>query len=91
LYLGCEKMGFSKTIAQAIVELNRTAQQFRSSIVIKTENITVDAKSILGLSNSILVSNSFLLEIHGPDEEEAKKEMAAIFCKYQLPVKILNK
>lgn len=82
-------MEISKTFAQAIVELNRTAQQFKSSIVIITKNGTVDAKSILGLSNSILMSNSFQLEILGPDQEIAKKEMGAVFRKYGLSVKIL--
>lgn len=62
-------MDISNTFAQLVVEINKTAQQFQSSIVIKTDDKSIDAKSILGLTYSILSSETFVLEIHGPDEE----------------------
>jgi phosphocarrier protein HPr len=83
-----KEMDVSKTFAEAVVEINRTAQQFQSSIVIKTKNRTVDAKSILGLSHSILMAKLFKLEIYGPDEIEAKKEMVSVFKKFELPVEV---
>jgi phosphocarrier protein HPr len=81
-------MDVSKTFAEAVAEINRTAQQFQSSIVIKTKYRTVDAKSILGLSHSILMAKSFKLEIYGSDEIEAKREMVSVFKKFALPVEI---
>ncbi|WNS79212.1 HPr family phosphocarrier protein [Domibacillus sp. DTU_2020_1001157_1_SI_ALB_TIR_016] len=67
-----------------MVEINKTAQQFQSSIVIKTDHKSIDAKSILGLTYSILSSETFVLEIHGPDEEQAKKEMIQVFHRYNV-------
>ncbi|WNS79220.1 HPr family phosphocarrier protein [Domibacillus sp. DTU_2020_1001157_1_SI_ALB_TIR_016] len=78
----------SLTLAHAVVEINEIASKFKSSIVIKTDEKMIDAKSMLGLSYSILHSKEFHLEIHGPDEEEAKKEMMIIFWKYNLPIGI---
>ncbi len=83
-----EKMDISHTFARLVVELNKTAQPFQSSIVLKTNNRSIDVKSILGLTSIVLQSNKFELEIYGPDEEKAKKEMAAVFHKFHLPVKV---
>ncbi|OXS78696.1 HPr family phosphocarrier protein [Domibacillus enclensis] len=76
------------TLAQAVVEINHTASTFKSSIVIKTDEKLIDAKSMLGLSYSVLHSKAFHLEIHGPDEETAKTAMTNVFWKYGLPVKV---
>ncbi|OXS78794.1 PTS sugar transporter [Domibacillus enclensis] len=78
----------SNTFAQLVVDINRTAQQFASSIVIKTDQRSIDAKSILGLTYSVLSSKTFELEIHGEDEEEAKKEMVKVFHHYNVSVKV---
>ncbi|WP_050183827.1 HPr family phosphocarrier protein [Domibacillus robiginosus] len=76
------------TLAQAVVEINETASKFKSSIVMKTDGKLIDAKSMLGLSYTILHSKTFYLEIHGKDEEEAKTEMTKVFWKYNLPVEV---
>lgn len=81
-------MELSNAFAQLVVDINRTAQQFQSSIVIKTDKKCLDAKSILGLTYSVLSSKSFVLEIHGPDAEEAKKEMVQVFHHHNLAVEI---
>ncbi|SIQ72366.1 HPr family phosphocarrier protein [Domibacillus enclensis] len=81
-------MEISNTFAQLVVDINRTAQQFASSIVIKTDQRSIDAKSILGLTYSVLSSKTFELEIHGEDEEEAKKEMVKVFHHYNVSVKV---
>lgn len=66
-----------------------TANKFISSIVLHVENKTVDVKSFLGLTVS-LMSNStqYKLEIHGDDEEEAKKEMKNAFEEHGINVEI---
>lgn len=81
-------MDLSNAFAQLIVDINRTAQQFQSSIVIKTDNKCLDAKSILGLTYSILRSKSFVLEIHGPDAEKAKQQMVQVFHHHNLAVEV---
>ena len=81
-------MEISNTFAQLVVEINKTAQQFQSSIVIKTDNRSIDAKSILGLTYSILSSKTFELEIHGTDEEMAKKEMTKVFHNHNVSVNV---
>ena len=78
----------NRTIAQAVVDINQVASQFESSIVIITDHKVIDAKSMLGLSFSILNSKSFKLEIHGKDEEDAKSAMQEVFVKNKLPVEI---
>ncbi|MFD2215533.1 HPr family phosphocarrier protein [Metabacillus endolithicus] len=78
----------NRTIAQAVVEINQVASKFESSIVIITDDKVVDAKSMLGLSFSILTSKSFKLEIHGKDEEDAKNALKEVFVKNKLSVEI---
>lgn len=79
-------MEISNTFAEFVVTINKTAQEFQSSIVIKTDRKSFDAKSILGLTYSILGSKTFELEIHGPDEDEAKKAMTYVFHQHNVPV-----
>ncbi|WP_046176449.1 HPr family phosphocarrier protein [Domibacillus indicus] len=81
-------MELGPTFAHFVVELNKTAQQFQSSIVLKTDHRSIDVKSILGLTHSILTSKAFKLEIHGPDEEQAKREMAQVFHDFHMSVEV---
>ena len=71
---------------KAIVEINQAANQFKSSIVIKVGTRFIDVKSILGLSITLFSNQVYQLEIHGPDEEEAKAVMKQIFEKHGLPL-----
>ncbi|MCR8634302.1 MULTISPECIES: HPr family phosphocarrier protein [Paenibacillus] len=73
---------------KAIVEINQKASQFRSSIVICLDNKIIDAKSILGLSITLLNDQHYRLEIHGLDEAEAKAEMTEVFKKHHLSVTV---
>ncbi|MFP3121888.1 HPr family phosphocarrier protein [Ectobacillus funiculus] len=82
-------MDLNKRFAQMVVEINETANKFKSSIVIRTDNKCIDAKSILGLSYTVLSSQAFKLEIHGLDQEDAKVAMAHVFWKNSLPVEII--
>jgi phosphocarrier protein HPr len=82
-------MPLDKTLAKIVVEINETASKFESSIVIRTDHKNIDAKSILGLTYSVLSSRTFKLEIHGPDEEQAKAAMAGVFWKNNLPVEVI--
>lgn len=74
---------------KTIVDINKTANQFKSSIVINVNNKHIDAKSILGLSMILLGSDKFALEIHGPDEEDAKSAMVEVFKKHSLDVVVM--
>lgn len=74
---------------KAIVEINQTANKFQSSIVLRTNDKNLDVKSILGLSFTLLSAQTYTLEIHGPDEKEAKSAMAEVFKKHSLIVEIL--
>lgn len=82
-------MNLDKTLAKAVVEINQTANKFRSSIVIRTDDKNIDAKSMLGLTYTVLSSKTFKLEIHGPDEAEAKMAMSRVFMKNGLPVETI--
>lgn len=68
----------------AVVEINQTASRFQSSIVMRVDNKSIDVKSMLGLSISLLYNQSYTLEIYGPDEEDAKKAMAEVLQKHGL-------
>jgi phosphocarrier protein len=74
----------------SIVELAQTASKFRSSIVLQADNKYIDVKSILGLFTTLVGGRSYELHVHGPDAEEAKKEMLAVFAKYNLDVKVVE-
>ncbi len=84
-------MRSKKTLIHAAVDINQIANQFKSSIVLVMDNKVVDAKSMLGLSNSVLTSDFFRLEIYGEDAEEAKKAMRDVFLSNGLPVEMSNK
>ncbi|KQX46533.1 MULTISPECIES: HPr family phosphocarrier protein [unclassified Paenibacillus] len=71
---------------RAIVEINQVANQFKSSIVIKVGKRFIDVKSILGLSITLFSNEVYHLEIHGPDEVEAKHAMEELFIKHGLPL-----
>ncbi|MEH7084927.1 HPr family phosphocarrier protein [Neobacillus drentensis] len=73
----------------AIVEINQTANNFQSSIVLRVNNRSLDVKSIIGLSVTLITSNEYHLEIHGTDEEEAKKQMVNVFQKHGLKVELI--
>lgn len=74
----------------AVVELAQTASKFRSSIVLQADNKYIDVKSILGLFTTLIGGRSYELHVHGPDAEEAKKEMLKVFAKYNLDVKVVD-
>ena len=82
-------MGLNKSLAKVVVDINETANKFEASIVIKTDDKTIDAKSILGLTYTVISSKTFQLEIHGKDEEEAKNAMSHVFWKNNLPVEVV--
>lgn len=72
----------------AIVEISQTANRFSSSIVLKYENKYIDVKSILGLFTTLVDASEYELHVHGPDEDDAKKQMIAVFAKHNLNVKL---
>ncbi|MDQ6418874.1 HPr family phosphocarrier protein [Paenibacillus sp. LHD-117] len=77
-----------KSSIRSIVDINQTAGAFQSSIVLRTGDRFIDAKSILGLSMTLYRDQTYRLDIHGPDEEEAKAAMLDVFLKYGLLVEI---
>jgi phosphocarrier protein HPr len=75
---------------QAIVDINQTAARFKSSIVLRINHTKfVDVKSILGLSITLYRSHDYKLEIHGPDETEARAAMLEVFKKHHLLVQLI--
>lgn len=78
-------MGSSK---EMVVDISRTANKFRSSIVLNYEDKWIDTKSILGLFTSIVNAGKYQLQVIGPDEEEAKQAMRELFDKYGVDVDI---
>ncbi|WJD83549.1 HPr family phosphocarrier protein [Priestia megaterium] len=82
-------MNLNKALAKVLVEINDTANKFDSSIVIRTDNKNIDAKSMLGLTYAVLDSQTFKIEVHGPDEDQAKIAMSRVFWKNNLPVTVI--
>lgn len=76
----------SGTTKKAVVDISQTASTFQSSIVLEYDNKYIDVKSILGLYNSLLTTDTYALHIHGPDEEEAKKAVIDVFKTYGVNV-----
>ncbi|MDI4646462.1 HPr family phosphocarrier protein [Cohnella hashimotonis] len=74
----------------AIVELSQTANKFRSSIVLQADNKYIDVKSILGLFTTLVGGHAYELHVHGPDADEAKKELGEVFAKHNLNVSIVD-
>ena len=70
-------------------DIVHVAHQFKSSIVLHTPNRNVDVKSFLGLSVSLVQGTDYKLEIHGEDEEEAKKEMVKAFSDFGIKVTLV--
>ncbi|WP_169084138.1 HPr family phosphocarrier protein [Paenibacillus sp. PL91] len=74
---------------RAIVDINQTAAEYKSSIVLRiSDNKYIDVKSILGLSFTLYQNHEYKLEIHGPDETEAKHAMVEAFKKHHLYVQV---
>jgi phosphocarrier protein HPr len=73
----------------AIVEISQTASKFRSSIVLQYDHKYIDVKSILGLFTTLVNKGKYDLHVHGPDADEAKKAMDAVFAKHHLDVHIV--
>ena len=62
--------------ARPIAMLVQLASQFKSNIELRRDNMTVNAKSIMGMMTLGLVQGQNLeISIEGEDEEEAMKEM----------------
>lgn len=74
--------------AKKMTNIVHAAHKFESSIVLHTQNRTIDVKSFLGLSVSLIKGSEYTLEIHGDDEEEAKKEMIRVFSEFGIKVKL---
>jgi phosphocarrier protein HPr len=74
----------------AIVEISQVASTFRSSIVLQYDHKYIDVKSILGLFTTLVNKGKYDLHVHGPDAEEAKKMMAAVFAKHQLQIHVME-
>jgi phosphocarrier protein len=62
-----------------IIEINRVAVQFQSSIVLRFDNKNIDVKSILGLFTTLTESTVYDLEIRGKDAEAAKTAIVSAF------------
>lgn len=62
--------------ARPIAMLVQLASQFKSNIELRQDNMTVNAKSIMGMMTLGLVQGQQLeISIDGEDEEAAMKEM----------------
>ena len=72
----------------AVVEISQTANKFSSSIVLQFENKYIDAKSILGLFTTLLNTTAYKLQVHGPDETEARAAMKEVFAKHNLAIDV---
>lgn len=79
-----------RKLTEAIVEINHTANRFESSIVLLVNDKHIDVKSMLGLSISLFHDDTFMLEIHGPDVEEAKEAMLKVFVYHGLRVSLIK-
>lgn len=73
---------------KAIVAINQAASGFESSIVLRIDNKFIDVKSILGLTFTLISNEEYVLEIHGPDKEEASRVMSEVFEKNGLSVRV---
>jgi phosphocarrier protein HPr len=73
---------------RVIVDINQTATKFSSSIVLRVDDRVIDVKSILGLSVTLVTGQAYKLDVHGPDEAEAKAALADVFAKHGLQAEI---
>ncbi|KRF42172.1 HPr family phosphocarrier protein [Paenibacillus sp. Soil787] len=65
-------------------EISKTANQFKSSCVLKFGTVAVDAKSILSVFVTLADQQQYELYVIGPDAEEAKRAMSDLFARYDL-------
>ncbi|RJX37242.1 HPr family phosphocarrier protein [Paenibacillus pinisoli] len=78
-----------KSSIRSIVDINMVANDYSSSIVlIVGPDHYIDAKSILGLSMTLYRDRTYHLQIHGPDQAEAKAAMLDVFAKHNLQVEL---
>lgn len=62
--------------------LVKTASSFQSKVIIKKDELSVDAKSIMGvLILAAQKGSRLILEVEGPDEEAAAEAMADLFLR----------
>ena len=74
---------------RAIIDINQMALGYKSSITLHVSNTKfIDVKSILGLSITLYRDHLYILNIHGPDEEEARAAMLGVFHKHHLHVEV---
>ncbi|RKZ31997.1 HPr family phosphocarrier protein [bacterium] len=67
--------------ARPATMLVHTAARFRSRITIKKDELTVDAKSIMGvLILAAAKGTVLLLEVDGPDEKKAVEAIEKLFA-----------
>ncbi|QJC54042.1 HPr family phosphocarrier protein [Paenibacillus albicereus] len=71
-----------------IVDINRAASQFESSIVLHAGGRCIDVKSILGLTVTLVQDECYTLEIHGPDEVDAAVALLDLFAGAGLRVRM---
>ncbi len=66
--------------ARAAAKLVQLANLFRSQVSLSTAQMSADAKSILGvLTLAAGKDTPVVLEVHGPDEEEAMARIDSLF------------
>ncbi|MEI7027177.1 HPr family phosphocarrier protein [Paenibacillus sp. y28] len=80
----------TNTSNAAVVEISKTANKFRSSIVLQYDNKFIDVKSILGLFTTLLDTGKYDLHVHGPDANEAKAAMSEVFAKHNLAINVIE-
>ncbi|MGC9315332.1 MAG: HPr family phosphocarrier protein [bacterium] len=68
--------------ARPATMLVKTASSFQSKVIIKKDELSVDAKSIMGvLILAAQKGSRLILEVEGPDEEAAAEAMADLFLR----------
>jgi len=66
--------------ARPATMLVKTASGFQSKVIIKKDELSVDAKSIMGvLILAAQKGSKLIIEVEGPDEEAAAEAMADLF------------
>ena len=74
----CNRLGLHARAAAKLVQL---ANQFQSQVFISTDRMSANAKSILGvLTLAAGKDTSVVLEVDGPDEEQAMAQITALIA-----------
>ncbi|SDS87232.1 phosphocarrier protein [Paenibacillaceae bacterium GAS479] len=73
---------------KAIIEINQAASRYQSSIVLHAGSRSIDVKSILGLTITLVRDENYTLEIHGSDEAEATPGMLEVFSRHGMRVDV---